>query len=244
MKLQLEPQWIDRALDGDFTDVLSGCEVVVHLASHTPNPPYDRLETCLYWNVQAPIRLMEQARQAGISRFLCAGSCFEYGRSAERFSEIPVDAPLEPTLSYPTSKAAASVAFIGFAAEHNVKLKIYRIFQVFGEGESETRLWPSLKRAATAGTDFPMTAGEQLRDFINVTDVAAAFVAGLDFTGASLGRAIIANIASGRPQSLASFAKYWWSEFGAVGQLQLGKIPYRYNEVMRLIPKLEERELA
>ena len=47
-----------------------------------------------------------------------------------------------------------------------------RLFQVFGEGESENRLWPSLKKAAISGENVDMTKGEQLRDFIPVEDVA------------------------------------------------------------------------
>lgn len=238
-----EPVWVYGQLDADYASALASCEVLVHLASHTPNPPYDTLENCLYWNVVATVRLFEQARLAGISQFLCAGSCFEYGRSAERYERIPVDAPLEPTLSYPTSKAAASVALIGFAAQHHVQLKIYRIFQVFGEGEQASRLWPSLRQAAAQGADFPMSPGEQLRDFINVTDVAAAFVRGLNFERMQSGVARIANIGTGKPQSLADFARHWWKEFGATGELRLGQVPYRYNELMRLVPKIDSEAL-
>lgn len=239
--LQREPMWVDRPLDGDFSVELAGCEAVVHLASHTPNPPYDKLEACLYWNVQATIHLFEQARAVGISRFLCAGSCFEYGRSAERYEAIPVDAPLEPTLSYPTSKAAASVALIGFAAEHKLLLKIYRIFQVYGEGEQANRLWPSLRDAATKGADFSMTTGGQIRDFINVTDVAAAFVCALDFSEVEPGVVHVANLGTGKAQSLADFARYWWKQFGATGELRLGHVPYRDNELMRLVPEIDTR---
>ncbi len=240
ISLEHEPTWVDGPLDGDYAEALASCEVLVHLASHTPNPPYDTLETCLYWNVVATVRLFEQARLAGITRYLCAGSCFEYGRAAERYQRIPVTAPLEPTLSYPTSKAAASVALIGFAGQHQIKLKIYRIFQVFGEGEQASRLWPSLRAAAAKGTDFPMTAGAQLRDFINVTDVATAFVRSLDFSGVQPGVAHIANLGTGKAQSLADFAQHWWTQFGATGELRLGQVPYRNNEMMRLVPEIED----
>ncbi|WP_298231551.1 NAD(P)-dependent oxidoreductase [uncultured Azohydromonas sp.] len=236
--LEREPQWVDRALDGDFSAELAGCDVVVHLASHTPNPPYDTLERCLYWNVQASAALLEQARQAGIARYLCAGSCFEYGRSAARHERIPVTAPLEPTLSYPASKAAAAVALTAFAAEHGLRMHWLRIFQVYGEGEPATRLWPSLRAAAQAGRDFPMTAGDQVRDFIEVGDVAAAFVRALDFEGVEPGVARISHVASGRAQSLAEFARHWWSHWGATGELRLGAVPYRHNELMRLVPEL------
>lgn len=237
--LEREPQWVDRALDGDFSAELEGCDAVVHLASHTPNPPYDTLERCLYWNVQASLNLAEQARQAGVQRYVCAGSCFEYGRSAERYERIPVDAPLEPTLSYPTSKAAASIAFMGFAAEHRLQLQVLRIFQVYGEGEPASRLWPSLRAAAQSGQDFAMSAGDQVRDFIDVHDVAAAFVRALDFRGCEAGLPRLSHVGTGRPQRLADFAQHWWRAFSATGQLKLGAVPYRYNELMRLVPEIE-----
>lgn len=237
--LDRQPTWVDRPLDGEFEAELQGCKVFVHLASHTPNPPYDTLANCLRWNVQASLALAEQARCAGVERFLVAGSCFEYGRSAQRYERIPVDAPLEPTLSYPTSKAAASVAFVGFAAEHKLRLQLLRIFQVFGEGEPPTRLWPSLLVAAREGRDFPMSLGEQVRDFIDVRDVAAAFVRALGFDGCEPGIARVAHVGTGRPQRLADFARHWWEAQGATGQLQLGAVPYRYNELMRLVPEID-----
>lgn len=236
--LEREPTWVEGQLDGDYRAVLQGCEVFVHLASHTPNPPYDTLVNCLYWNVQASIQLAEQAREQGVTQFLVAGSCFEYGRSAERYAFVPVTAPLEPTLSYPTSKAAASVAFLGFAAQHKLHLKVLRIFQVFGEGEQANRLWPALRTAAQSGADFPMTPGAQLRDFIDVKDVSAAFVDGLDFSATQPGKPEISHVASGQPQTLLEFATHWWQVWGGTGTLQPGAVAYRFNEIMRLVPEV------
>jgi nucleoside-diphosphate-sugar epimerase len=238
--LEREPAWVDGPLDGDYRAAMQGCEVFVHLASHTPNPPYDTLVNCLHWNVQASIGLAEQARDEGITQFLVAGSCFEYGRSAQRYSFIPVTAPLEPTLSYPTSKAAASIAFQGFAAQYKVQLKILRIFQVYGEGEQANRLWPALRTAAQAGANFPMTQGAQLRDFIDVKDVAAAFVHGLDFSQTPPGEPIISHVASGKPQTLLEFATHWWQAWGGTGTLQPGAVEYRFNEIMRLVPEVSK----
>lgn len=238
VRLDREPVWVEGQLDGDHREALQGCDVLVHFASHTPNPPYDTLSNCLYWNVQSSIQLAEQARTQGVTRFLIAGSCFEYGRSAERYASIPVTAPLEPTLSYPTSKAAASIAFHGFASQHQLQLKIYRIFQVYGEGEQASRLWPSLRSAAQAGADFPMTQGEQVRDFIDVQQVALAFVKGLDFADTPPGEPIFRHVASGKPQTLLEFCSYWWRLWGAKGELLPGVVQYRYNEIMRLVPEV------
>lgn len=228
------PVWVDGALDGNHRAHLSGVDVMVHLASHTPNPPYDTLDRCLYWNVFASIKLAQQAIEQGVKKFIVAGSCFEYGQSANRVSYLDADTPLEPTLSYPTSKAAASVAFLGLARDLNLQLKLLRIFQVYGEGEPTSRLWPSLRAAALTGKDFPMSPGEQVRDFIPVEDVALQFLQALDFAGTLPGQPLVGHVATNRPQTLLDFAQHWWRHWGASGQLLVGAVRYRHNEVMRI----------
>ena len=243
IKLRQGPRWITGDLDidlrPDLRNELSGCDVFVHLAAHSANPPYDNYAQCLYWNACASLRLAEQVRECGITKYLIAGSCFEYGLSADRYERIPPTAPLEPTSSYSASKAAASLAFQSFAREHCLKLKILRLFQVYGEGELETRLWPSLRRAALAGEDFPMTSGAQLRDFTDVGDVAHQLVAALEFGNVAAGSPQVSNLGSGQIQSLRDFAEYWWKHWNAKGKLLLGANPYRQNEIMRLVPELD-----
>jgi len=238
IKLNKEPIWVEGSLDNDFSEVLIGCDVLVHFASHTANPPYGNLENCLYWNLTATLQLFNQALESGVKKFLVAGSCFEYGKSGERYDFIPTDAPLEPTMTYPTSKAVASIALYGWAIEKQIQLQILRIFQVFGEGELETRLWPSLKKAALSGKDYPMTKGEQIRDFIHVEQVAKQFVEQLNFDNVCKGEPQILNIGSGKPQTVLAFSEYWWKQWNAKGKLQVGAIPYRDNEVMRYVPEI------
>jgi nucleoside-diphosphate-sugar epimerase len=230
-----EPTWIEGALDGDYREPLKGVDVLVHLASHTPNPPYDSLERCLYWNVFASIQLARQAADLGVKQFLVAGSCFEYGRSAETVPDVDTDTPLAPTSSYPTSKAAASVAFLGLARELQLQLKLLRIFQVYGEGEQASRLWPSLRQAALEGRDFPMSGGKQVRDFIAVEEVAGQLLRALDFSNVQAGNPLVGHIATGRPQTLLAFVQHWWQHWGATGQVRVGAVPYRANEMMRLV---------
>jgi nucleoside-diphosphate-sugar epimerase len=234
--LEQQPQWLDRALDEVTAEDLKGFDVLVHLAAHTGNVPYDTLANCLRWNLIAVLALFEQARLAGIRRFVVAGSCFEYGRSGERYEAIPTDAPLEPTNAYAASKAAASIALRQWAEEYQLSLQILRIFHVYGEGEAETRLWPSLRRAALAGDDLPMTKGEQVRDFMPVEEVAAAFLARAQDGNGFNPCSEILNLSSGSPCSLREFAEHWWLIFTANGNLLFDKLPYRRGEVMRYTP--------
>ena len=235
INLSEQPQWLDRQLDQVTAEELKGCDVLVHLAAHTGNVPYDNHINCLTWNLIKVMDLFEQARVAGIKRFIVAGSCFEYGRSGERYDAIPTNAPLEPTNSYAASKAAASIALIQWANEYGLTLEILRVFHVFGEGELQSRFWPSLREAALAGQDFPMTQGEQIRDFLPVESVASTFLKRVVISSASPAGVSIYNLSSGTPESIRSFAERWWDTLNASGRLLIGSIPYRQNEVQRYV---------
>lgn len=183
----------------------------------------------------AVLELFEQARLAGIRRFVVAGSCFEYGRSGERYSAIPTQAPLEPTNSYAASKAAASIVLTQWAEEHGLSLEILRVFNAYGEGEADSCFWPSLRRAALAGDDFAMTKGEQIRDFMPVEAVARTFLERACVPEAADSRVQLYNLSSGTPMSIAAFAEQWWRQWQAPGHLLLGRVPYRPDEVMRFV---------
>lgn len=241
IELLAEPIWIDGDLQQNYTKYLKKVEVLVHFAAHSANLPYDSLENCLHWNLTIPLKLFNDAYSAGIKNYLVAGSCFEYGKSGEKFEFIPPDAPLTPTASYPASKSAFSIIINAWAIMHQTKLKYLRIFQVYGEGESESRFWPSLKIAAQKGENFSMTDGNQVRDFINVKDVAKRFIDELDFEDIKFGKPFIDNVGTGRPQTLREFAEYWWKRWNASGRLEIGALPYRKSDIMRYVPKISKK---
>lgn len=241
IEIPRQPIWLTKPLDGLTPADFEGVDCLVHLAAHTPNVPYDSLENCLHWNVMVPLKVFRDAHKAGVERYVVAGSCFEYGKAGERYKFIPPDAPLEPVLSYPTSKAAASIAFVSLAAELSLQLSIHRIFQVYGEGEAENRLWPSLRRAALAGEDYPLTPGEQVRDFVPVEMVAEKLLKAAIGNNATRGVAHIENVGTGRAQTIRAFSETWWRHWEARGTLSIGKVPYREREIMRFVPALNQK---
>jgi UDP-glucose 4-epimerase len=223
---------------------IRGCDILVHFAAHGVNGGMDDWTECFRVNVMESLALWRRAAAAGVRRFLICGSCFEYGRSGERYDFIPVHAPLEPTGAYHASKAAATVAALGLAVELKLELAILRPFHVFGDGEAPSRFWPSLRTAALAGRDFEMTAGEQIRDFQPVQEAAEAFLRAAVDLPLQPGRPLVRNLGTGRPQTLADFASVWWKNFGASGRLLLGCVPYRRDEVMRYVPLIDSQDGA
>ncbi|NDD91843.1 NAD(P)-dependent oxidoreductase [bacterium] len=244
LTLSREPQWINRQLDDNFSAELAGCDAVVHLAAHTPNPPYAPLDECLYWNVFATVRLLQQASAQGVKDVLVAGTYFEYGANADSQDYVHPATETRPVLSYPISKAAASTSCLGLARELGLRLQVLRIFHVYGEGEAATRFWPSLRAAALDGRDFPMSAGTQIRDFIAVEDAARQLLAALDFAGVEAGRPHIRNIGTGKALSLLDFAQQWWATWKAVGKLRPGQIGLRPGEPSRVVANVTDSHIG
>lgn len=239
INLPKQPIWISGTLEDDFSKVLTGCDVVIHLAAYGVNPIYDSWQECFRWNVTASLNLWDQAHHAGIKKIIIAGSCSEYGKSAERYESIPSDAPLEPVNAYGASKAAATLAAMAYAREKNMELAVLRLFHIYGDGESANRFWPGLRKAALEGADFPMTLGGQIRDFMPVEQVAEKFLNYATMMSLEPGNPSIQNVGTGKPQSLLDFAEMYWTKFGGKGKILPGNIPYRKNEIMRYVPKIE-----
>ena len=236
--LEQEPVWVEGQLGEIEGSAFEGCDVFVHHAAHGVSPQTSTWRDALYWNVERSLAQWQTALTAGVRRFLISGSSAEYGGSANRYDHIPPNASLEPVGAYAASKAAAGIAASALARESNMELTYLRIFSAFGYGQYEGNLWPALRSKAAAGEDFPMTAGEQIRDFIPVERVAERFVEELAFYGVSPGRPKIANVGGGQPQTALDFASHWWRTWHAKGRLRPGEVPYSENEIMRLVPKL------
>jgi UDP-glucose 4-epimerase len=238
--LEQEPNWLEGALVDDWGEALASCEAFIHLAAYGIADHAHDWEGCFQTNVIDSLRLWRQAVAAGIRRFLIVGSCFEYGRSGDRYAFIPVSAPLEPTTAYGASKAAATMAALALAVENELRLVIARPFHVYGPGEAPGRFWPSLVEAAASGKDLPMTSGLQIRDFQPAKRAADQLLAWLQYPNLEPGVPKLANLGNGDPRSLLSFAQAEWSRLEAKGTLHPGAIPHRPHEVLRYVPEVTD----
>jgi len=240
-KVQLieQPDWVtcpqlNNLCETDFKK----CDALVHFAASGVSPQPADWISCYEANVVHLLSILEMARNAGVSKVVIAGTFAEYGNSGLRYEKVAATAPLEPTDVYASSKAASSIAATAYARKHKTILTYLRIFSAFGEGQNRDNLWPSLRYAAIAGDDFPMTFGEQIRDFIPANNVAEAFLQAVQGNDVQPGSPLVKNVGSGNPQSIRSFSEYWWAHWNATGRILYGAIPYRSTEVMRYVPEI------
>jgi UDP-glucose 4-epimerase len=234
--LDREPHWLDGALADDWSVELGRCDALLHLAAYGVAQGANDWDGCFQANVIDALQLWRQAVAAGVRRFLIVGSCFEYGRSGERYDAIPVSAPLEPTTAYGASKASATMAALALAVEQQLQLVVARPFHVYGPGEATGRFWPSLLTAATSGHDLPMTSGAQVRDFQPVEQAARQVLHWLQRPHLTPGEPLVVNLGTGQPRELIAFARDEWLRLNSKGQLLVGVVEHRQHEVWRYVP--------
>ena len=238
ISLTHEPIWCEGDLHSLDINWFKDVDVVLHLASVGVSPKPASWSDLLKVNVSGSLRLFEMASDAGVRRFIVTGTSHEYGSSAYRYDAIPPDAPLQPLTPYGASKAAAFHVLRTFAVNKQLELFYGRIFSAYGEGQYEGNFWPSMCKAALAGDDFPMTLGNQISDFIPVTDVARCLIKASTRSDIVPGVPRVVNVGTGNPQSLLDFATSEWERLNATGRLLPGAIPARHDQTIRYSPSL------
>ena len=129
-----------------------------------------------------------------------AGSALEYGTLRGSLDELRSGTP---TTTYAQSKLAGTLGMLVAARNHGARAACARLFTVYGPGEHEGRLLPSLLATARDPKPLPLTEGLQRRDFTYVEEVAE----GLLRIGASeVPPPHIVNLATGRLASVREFA--------------------------------------
>ena len=216
-------------------------DVLVHLAMAyqppgvAPSPEVDDV------NFRSTVRLAEQFFLAGGRRFVFAGTCFEYGHLD--LEQIPETAPCRPTYGYAAAKAKAGEAVLSLADRLGCEGLVLRVFSPYGPLEDAARIVPQLIRASLRGDALSLSPGEQVRDYTQVGDVAAAFVAAATHSAPRHG---VYNVCTGIGLSLRELASCIERAARRPLRLLWGAQPYRTGEMMRLVgdPAAAERDLG
>ncbi len=164
-------------------------------------------------NTAASRALIESAVEEGVPHFIFSSTAATYG-TPERMP-IGEDDPKRPINPYGMSKLMTETMLADVAAAHPINYCALRYFNVAGadpagrSGQSTagaTHLIKVAVEAATGkrdgvgvfGTDFPTPDGTGVRDYIHVTDLAAAHVAALAKLVAQPGESHVMNCGYGR----------------------------------------------
>lgn len=168
----------DVAIPGELERAIEKVRpaILFNLAGYGVDPAERDEGLAALVNTELPPRLaagMAEWRDAGWrgQAVVHVGSALEYGRAA---GDLREDTPPFPNTLYGRSKLEGTLGLASASAHLGLPAVTARLFTVYGPGEHEGRLLPTLLRAAAASPPHPieLTAGLQRRDFTFVDDVA------------------------------------------------------------------------
>ena len=188
---------------------------IVHLAASTSVPASIKQPLLYYANNAAKTCTLLQAAVAhGILQFVFSSTAAVYGTPQTQM--VDEDAPVSPQSPYGASKLMAETMLRDSGTAYGLKFCILRYFNVAGAdpmmraGQLESGALIKLATQAALGkrakfeifgTDYGTPDGSCIRDFIHVTDLAAAHVSALDYL-AQGGASVTLNCGYGRGYSV------------------------------------------
>jgi nucleoside-diphosphate-sugar epimerase len=201
-------------------------EAVIHLAWYAH--PVDYLSSSENVRSLSTTNLFaERVFASGCRKFVGVGSCVEYSSSLSPRRESD---PTEPRTLYGACKRAASLVVGAQGGAAQAEVAWARVFHVHGRDEDPARLIPRVAASLTRGQAVDLSPGDQVRDHLHVTDVAAGLV---HLTGPGLSGTF--NVCSGVEVTLKEVLTAVGEILGRPELLRFGARPYTVAEEHYLV---------
>ena len=205
-------------------------DVVFHLAAIGMSEPFVSPPVAVRVNVQGTLHLLEAARQCGVRRFVHSGTAYEYGDAAS--DDAPNKEVLDPVNTYAASKAAARAFVRLYSRVYGLSTVNLRLFAVYGPGQPPKTLISSAACAALEDRDFPMTPGEQMRDFVFVGDVVESYLRAAVKDGIE---GVSIDLGTGQACKIREVVTRLFELAGSRGKPLVGALAYRPSETMKQV---------
>lgn len=167
-------------------------------------------------NVGNTLTLLRAMLNYGVKFFILSSTCAVYGNP----KQIPIaeDHPLDPVNPYGMSKLMVERMLADYDSAHGLRYVSLRYFNAAGadpggdlgeDHDPETHIIPRILQTALGktsdlriyGTDYPTKDGTCVRDYVHVTDLAAAHVLALQWL-LDGGKSETFNLGTGRGHSV------------------------------------------
>ena len=207
-------EWVPQGcefLEGDIRDedscsrAVDGMDGVFHLAAMSrAGPSNDLIELCTESNITGTQNMLLAARDAGVKRFIYAGSATAYGNLPPPHRE---DGSLQFLNIYALTKKTGEDYCLLFDRDFGLPSVVLRYFSAYGPRQPQTGAYALvlgifLSRAAAGKTLEIHGDGSQRRDFVHVRDIVAANIAAYE----SNVRGQVFNVGSGANISVQELA--------------------------------------
>ena len=223
----------DLTQPGGLHDVLVQAQpsIVFNLAGYGVDTTERDADAAQALNADLPRALAEVMAECVASewrgqRVVHAGSALEYGTASGDLAE---GTTCTPTTLYGRTKLAGTLRLHEAARALGVRAATARLFTVYGPGEHDGRLLPSLLAGSRDADVIRLSAGMQQRDFTYVDDVVHGLLALGALGGEDTG---VVNMATGELTTVRRFVEIATRVAGiARERLAFGALPTRAEEM-------------
>lgn len=205
-------------------ELMGAPDVLLHLA--WGGLPNYKSQQHVEQELPAQYRFLKGLVESGLKNLLVTGTCFEYGMQSGPLRE---DMETQPNNPYALAKDTLRRQLEHLRGAQSFALTWVRLFYLYGDGQADSSLLPQLRRAVKRGDEiFNMSGGEQLRDYLPITEVAQCLVS-LAMGNRDNG---IVNVCSAEPISIRNLVEGWIKENDWAIKLNPGYYPYPDYEPM------------
>jgi len=176
-------------------------------------------------NISFQQNLLDISAVCGVKKFIGIGSQSEYGDFEGVIDETY---PVNPKTAYAATKLACLDLVKCFCEIHEIEWYWFRLFPLFGPGESDRWLIPSLIKAMCTKDSMDLTPGEQLLPYLYVGECAKAIVSPLQTDDKSG----IYNVCADNPRPLKELVTMIKDKVNPAFKLNFGALPYRFGQSM------------
>jgi len=180
---------------GSLQDIMKDADMVFHLAAvsnvnYSIAHPRETFEI----NATGTLNLLEEARKNTSGKFVYISSSHVYG--VPQYLPMDEKHPVSPREPYSASKASAEMLVNAYALNYGLKTAIIRPFNMFGRGQSEDFIIPSIIKQAYQKDTIELGNLSPTRDMLYIKDAINGML-----TIAEHGDGIY-NLGSGRETSI------------------------------------------
>jgi len=208
-------------------------EIAINLAGYsTSGDSYEDMELLFDANISFLGKILDALKNLNLKCFIYAGSSTEYYRGDDVFN---------PAYLYSATKTAGRSILNYYSDAYRFKSIFVTIYNVYGEAGPQRKVIDIL--CDSLDSEFPVntTYGEQVLDFIHVSDLARLFIAIIENTHIIADKTNF-HAGTGKGTLVRNLARLLEKESRKKANINWGGIPYREKDTMYSVADISEQK--